>query len=238
MSDHDLAIIDVSVYYRGQSHREVLRVSDSVTRAFIHSLLTEAVDRVRSSMNEDRDADYPFQQRVSDSPNETGNLAPDPRFLQGLLRGGDIVSLSRGADGLLKAEVVAPAPPPDAPPLPTGPDLLDSLNAIQTCRSVVWRSLADRKGRTRQACGRQLNDDGSCPNAARHIGASLADRVGRGEHVQFEDEQEPSLSKKEAIAQQYLDRFGQNPPEYTSIDQMIQALNRGKVIARDHDPFD
>jgi hypothetical protein len=82
-----LAEITVAVTYQGRVHRRDLQVTDSVSPAFVHSLLSEAVENVRDSLRE-----ATFQQPLPTEP--TAQQVSDDAVAQ----------LKRVADKLGQAE--------------------------------------------------------------------------------------------------------------------------------------
>jgi len=143
-----LAVVDVSVRYRGQSHRTVLRVTDSLSRAFIHSLLTEAVDQVRSSLNDDRNADY----RQPGPPVSVGRQTDFPNEVP--------------------ESVTLPGPPPGLSLVADPPLIPSGRPRDKSCRAVVLQPWADEEGghARRVSCGWTLGPGDSCPNNAHHVG--------------------------------------------------------------------
>jgi hypothetical protein len=170
----------------------MLQVSDSVSRSFIHTLLTEAVERVRTSMNDDRNADYrPDATKTppkTDFPNELPLAAPllppnhgVPSKKQQLADQYRDRFSQDPPENITVSQLVSALN--DSRPIPTattGPQSnLPELGG--QCRALVWRpgGVPGSSGR-REPCGYQLDRhdvtmDLICPNASNHIGSGEDD---------------------------------------------------------------
>lgn len=210
-----LAFVEVRIRHRGQDHRTMLRCSDSLSGAFVHSLLTEAINQVRDSYNQ-----WETREKVSglEAAADQADAAAETAW-------------RAEQDDQAGGVASEPFPVAEATPLPHNhlPDAECSCHCprytqvsslpskADQCTALVERRLSHNEGIRREQCGHQTAPDGTCPQAKHHLGAGI--------------------SVKQELADEYAELFGAPPPENLSMVEMRRAIRHAKAPGPNDDLF-